>query len=184
MRTFEHIILGCIGGSARTGREIGRRYALLQGVDPPPRVRIYTALPAMERRGWLVGVGRSGRANCWALSAAGQLRLESWILGPGDRPPPGRAVDLLVTLACLARARDDGAFLLRREVSRLVTPVRVGPIATRDTGRAARSELGIDATSPAPVGAMLGRWPLYRRCQRRQGLACEVLGNWLRFVPE
>lgn len=155
MRAFEHIILSCMSSSAQTGREIANVYASRLGVDPSPRVRVYTILPGLAHRGWIVSLGKSGRANRWALSAAGRTELECWLHGPGGRPPGGRSIELMVTLGCLSVPREDTGFLLRREISRLNRP----------------------AEDP-----LFGGEALRRRLRRRQNLADEVLGKWLRSV--
>jgi DNA-binding PadR family transcriptional regulator len=158
MMAFDHMILSCIGPAARSGREIAQIYSHRQGVDPSPAVRIYTALPGLARRGWVAPAGKSGRATLWRLSAMGGDKLERWVRGPGGSPPSGRSVELLVTLACLQVPREDTAFLLRREIARVAAefsdPLR---------------------SPPLPGGA-----PLQRRRQRRQGLAREVLEEWLK----
>ena len=130
MQEFDHILLSCIGASARTGREIREALCRQQGIDEVSAVRIYTTLPKLEVRGWLVRAGCSGRARQWSLSGVGDHQLARWLRCPGGAPHPCRTSELLAVLACFPVAHGDTAFLLRRELARLEKSARSGSAAS------------------------------------------------------
>lgn len=196
---FDHILLSILGDSARTGTEIGAALRARHNLNCAPSARIYTALPGLERRGWVLRSGGAGhrgaavdaadvaedaegtqdteRARRWSLSRAGRGQLERWLLGPGGRPATSRVLELLVVLACMPRMQPDSAHLLRREIDRLesrrlMRTSRRGPVP----GAVSGSLFGPNS------GALSGA--LATRAQGRRELWLAVLREWLRSLPE
>jgi hypothetical protein len=189
---FDHILLSIIGESARTGSEIGAVLRARHHLHCTPSARIYTALPGLERRGWVLRSGGGDHLitavdaadvaedtegpRRWSLSRTGRGQLERWLLGPGGRPATSRVLELLVVLACMPRMQADTAHLLRREIERLesrrlMRPARCGAVP----GAASGSLSG--PNSRALSGA------LARRAQGRRELWLAVLQEWLRSLP-
>ena len=195
---FDHILLSILGDSARTGTEIGAVLRARHNLNCAPSARIYTALPGLERRGWVLRSGGAGhrgaavdaadvaqdtegtedteRARRWSLSRAGRGQLERWLLGPGGRPATSRVLELLVVLACMPRMQPDSAHLLRREIDRLesrrlMRPSRRGPVPGAVSG----------SLSGPNSGALSGA--LATRAQGRRELWLAVLREWLRSLP-
>ena len=199
---FDHILLSILGDSARTGTEIGAVLRARHNLNCAPSARIYTALPGLERRGWVLRSGGAGhrgaavdaadvaqdtegtedteRARRWSLSRAGRGQLERWLLGPGGRPATSRVLELLVVLACMPRMQPDSAHLLRREIDRLesrrlMSPSRRGPVPGAVSGALSGSLSGPNS------GALSDA--LATRAQGRRELWLAVLREWLRSLP-
>jgi DNA-binding PadR family transcriptional regulator len=189
---FDHILLSILGDSARTGTEIGAALRARHNLNCAPSARIYTALPVLERRGWVLRSGGADhrgaavdaadvaedteRARRWSLSRAGRGQLERWLLGPGGRPATSRVLELLVVLACMPRMQPDSAHLLRREIDRLesrrlMSPLRRGPVPGAVSG----------SLSGPNSGALAGA--LATRARGRRELWLAVLREWLRSLP-
>jgi DNA-binding PadR family transcriptional regulator len=189
---FDHILLSILGDSARTGTEIGAALRARHNLNCAPSARIYTALPGLERRGWVLRSGGADhrgaavdaadvaedteRARRWSLSRAGRGQLERWLLGPGGRPATSRVLELLVVLACMPRMQPDSAHLLRREIDRLesrrlMSPLRRGPVPGAVSG----------SLSGPNSGALAGA--LATRARGRRELWLAVLREWLRSLP-
>ena len=197
---FDHILLSIIGDSARTGAEIGAVLRARHNLNSAPSARIYTALPGLERRGWVVRSGGADQvgdavdvagggedmegARRWSLSRPGRDQLERWLICPGGRPVTSRVLELLVVLACMPRMQSDTAHLLRREIDRLesrrqMRPVRGGPVPG-----ALNDPLCDPLCGPLygpHSGALSGA--LARRAQGRRELWLAVLREWLRSLP-
>lgn len=185
---FDHILLSIIGDSERTGAEIGAALRARHGLDSAPYARIYTSLPGLERRGWVLHSGGADQvrdvlvaadgaedmkgARRWSLSRSGRDRLERWLVGPGGRPAASRVPELLVVLACMPRRQPGTASLLRREIDRLE-----GRRLMRSALR--RADPG---ALPGPLFCDLSR-ALARRAQGRRELWLAVLREWLRSLP-
>ena len=185
---FDHILLSIIGDSERTGAEIGAALRARHGLNSAPSARIYTTLPGLERRGWVLHSGGADQigdvvvaadgaedmkgARRWSLSRSGRDRLERWLVCPGGRPATSRVLELLVVLACMPRRQPATAYLLRREIDRLE--------GRRLMGSALFSADPV--ALPAPLSCDLSG-ALARRGQGRRELWLTVLREWLRSLP-